>query len=200
MLELHDLTTSQVGPVSLTVASGHCIAVRGASGSGKSLLLRAIADLDPNNGTVRLAGVDRGTIPADQWRRDVALVPAETGWWDDRVSDHFDAPDAAAKLAAAVGLPDAMGWDVARLSSGERHRLAIVRALCLHPKVLMLDEPTATLDEMAARQVETLLKSRLRHGMAMIVVTHDPDQPARLNARGFVMENGRLSAAQEERG
>ena len=195
MLNLRDLTTYHVGPVNLTVGRGECVAISGASGSGKSLFLRAIADLDPNGGTVLLADKDRSIVPADQWRSDVVLVPAESGWWADRVSDHFDNPDEAAQLAAAVGLSDAMQWDVARLSSGERHRLAIVRALCLQPKVLMLDEPAATLDEQATRQVEKLLMSRLLQGMAMIVVTHDADQPARLNAQRFVMENGCLTAA-----
>ena len=149
VLQIDNLKTRLVGPVSLTVAAGECISIMGKSGSGKSLFLRAVVDLDPNEGDIRLGDQHRNLMPADKWRRLVAMVPSESGWWSDKVSDHFQPGDDPAALLAAVRLPDALGWEVSRLSSGERHRLAIVRALCGAPRALLLDEPTAALDQAA---------------------------------------------------
>ena len=77
MFKTVDLGTKHVGPVSISVARGECLAILGASGSGKSLLFRAIADLDPNQGEVSLNGRSREDMPAYEWRRQVSLVPAE---------------------------------------------------------------------------------------------------------------------------
>ena len=148
MLSVRHLSSAVLGPVSLEVAAGECVAVSGASGAGKSLFLRAIADLDANEGDVALNGVTRNTMPADAWRRHVALVPAESGWWADIVGEHFIAAPPDMGLMEALGLAtEALTWTVARLSSGEKHRLAILRALSLRPKALLLVEPSASLDE-----------------------------------------------------
>jgi len=155
-------------------------------------MLRAIVDLDPNSGEVRLDGDDRGRMPADRWRRLVAMVPAESGWWTDRVADHFDPGHDIGPMLAAIELPDALGWQVSRLSSGERHRLAIVRALSPRPRAILLDEPTAMLDETATARVEELIGEARERGAAVIVVTHDRIQAKRLAARRFRMERGRL--------
>jgi ABC-type iron transport system FetAB ATPase subunit len=192
MFALTELSTPLVGPASLTVARGACVAIEGPSGAGKSLLLRAVADLDPAEGEARLNGERRDSMPAPVWRRRVALVPAESGWWTDRVGDHFNTRDDPGALLAAVGLADALDWRVSRLSSGERHRLAIVRALAGQPSVLLLDEPTATLDAAATAQVEAVLMQALAQGIMMIVVTHDAAQPARLSADRYRMAEGRL--------
>src|SRR5262249_27350344 len=76
LLQVRDLQTKLLKPLSFSLA-GECIAVRGPSGAGKTLLLRAIADLDPNQGSVRLEGGDRSTIPGRGWRRLVGYLPAE---------------------------------------------------------------------------------------------------------------------------
>ena len=192
MLDITNLSTDLIGPVNLFIAAGECVAVLGASGSGKSLLLRAIADLDPHDGEVSLKGRRCSEMPANEWRRLVALVPAESGWWSDYVGEHFaSAPDPAA-LLEAVGLTDAFGWEVARLSTGERHRLAIARALQGHPQALLLDEPTASLDAAAAQGIENLLKQQLKHGVAVLLVTHDHGQARRLAARSYEMTGGQL--------
>ncbi len=171
--------------------------IQGASGSGKSLLLRAIVDLDPNIGDVRLDETLRNQIAAHDWRRLVAMVPAESGWWSDRVSDHFGLSEYTDELLEAIGLPDALNWEVNRLSSRERHRLAIARALSGRPSALLLDEPTATLDPAATKLVEALLTRECARGVAMIVVTHDVEQAKRLSARRFVMERGKLAPFRE---
>src|SRR3954447_5662461 len=147
MLQVCDLRTAILKPASFALAMGECIAIRGPSGAGKTLLLRAIADLDPNQGLVTLDGCDRSTIAAPTWRRLVGYVPAEPGWWAETVGEHFADRTAAAVFLNNLGFPDKTEtWPVSRLSTGERLRLALVRALIMRPKVLLLDEPTAALD------------------------------------------------------
>lgn len=192
MLSVEDLRTPLIGPVSFTLMAGECIAISGPSGAGKSLLLRAIADLDENNGTLLLDRSSRETLPAPEWRRRVAYVPAESGWWADTVEAHFlSAPDPT-ELLASVGLSDALDWEISRLSTGERQRLALVRALQLKPDVLLLDEPTSALDPPSVQRVEQLLLARLDAGCAILLVTHDAVQPRRMGAKLRHMEEGRL--------
>jgi ABC-type iron transport system FetAB ATPase subunit len=194
MLSARDLAGPVFGPVSLDVAAGECVAVMGASGAGKSLLLRAIADLDPNDGDVALNGITRNAIPANVWRRQVALVPAESGWWADIVSEHFIAAPPDMGLLDALGLgPESLDWAVARLSSGEKHRLAILRALSLRPKALLLDEPTASLDETATERLEAVLRQQNADGIPVLLVTHDAAQAERLAACVITMAGGRIT-------
>ena len=89
MLSLRDLRRPGLVEASFELADGECVGVRGASGSGKTLLLRAIADLDPNDGIVQLDGRSRADMTAPAWRRLVAYVPAEPGWWAETVGAHF---------------------------------------------------------------------------------------------------------------
>jgi ABC-type iron transport system FetAB ATPase subunit len=177
----------------LAVAAGEIVTLRGASGSGKTLLLRAIADLDPHDGEVWLDGVERSRMSGPAWRRRVRFVAAEPAWWADRVGEHFRAPDEAAAMAIEVGLPgDCMEWQVARLSTGEKQRLGLLRALEDHPQVLLLDEPTAALDAVAGQAVESLIKRLQDDGAAIVLVTHSDSQADRLADRRYVVENGRL--------
>src|SRR5436853_6018140 len=89
VLQVRDLRTSILKQASFTVSAAECIAVKGPSGAGKTLLLRAVADLDLNDGVVTLDGRDRSTIAAPLWRRLVGYVPAEPGWWAETVGEHF---------------------------------------------------------------------------------------------------------------
>src|SRR5437762_11925398 len=89
VIQNRELRTSILKRVSFTLSATECIAVKGPSGAGKTLLLRAIADLDPNQGVVTLDGRDRSTIAAPEWRRLVGYVPAEPGWWAETVGEHF---------------------------------------------------------------------------------------------------------------
>jgi ABC-type iron transport system FetAB ATPase subunit len=195
MLRIRSLRRLHLAVPRLDVAAGEAVAVTGPSGSGKSLLLRAVADLDPNEGEVSAAGVDRAAVPAPRWRRLVTYVPADSGWWADTVAEHFTAPDAARPLLRAMRLPEeVLGWEVGRLSTGERQRCALARALVQDPPVLLLDEPTAALDPDAAAAVEALLRARLEAGAAMLMVTHDAAQAARLAARVLRLEGGAVVA------
>ena len=178
----------------LELAEGQCIALGGPSGAGKSILMRAIADLDPNEGEVSLNGQSRESIPGPSWRRQVVYVPSEAGWWADRVGGHFPDPDLAAPLMMRLGLSaEALEWEVARLSTGEKQRLALTRALLASPQVLLLDEPTSGLDPAAAAKVETMLQERLADGVAIMLVTHEAKQAQRMASRHFRMEAGALT-------
>jgi ABC-type multidrug transport system ATPase subunit len=191
-LRIEGLGTGLIGPVSFDIAAGECVALMGISGAGKSLLLRAIVDLDPSIGTVWIGDRARSGMQASQWRKLVALVPAESGWWADRVGDHFPAkPDTRAAIEG-LGLADSLEWEVSRLSTGERQRLAIARAICRKPEALLLDEPAASLDERATRRVEDLIRECCRTGMAVLLVTHDRQQAERMAKRILRMSNGRI--------
>jgi UDP-glucose/iron transport system ATP-binding protein len=194
-LAVDGLTRSGLAPTSLTLERGECVGLSGPSGAGKTLLLRALADLDPNSGDVRLDGVARDAMAAPAWRRNVAYVAAESGWWDDTVGDHMADVPAAAGLLPSLGLSaDALNWPVARLSTGEKQRLALARALVLAPAVLLLDEPTSGLDADATGLVETVLRRHLSAGTAILLVSHDRDQLHRLADRRLHIVGGRLAA------
>jgi ABC-type iron transport system FetAB ATPase subunit len=195
VLTIRELKTPLIGPIDLTLQAGEAVAISGPSGAGKSLFLRAITDLDESSGHVALDGRERESMPAPEWRRKIAYVPAESGWWADRVQDHFAETADLSGLLQQVGLANARSWEIARLSTGERQRLALVRALQAAPQVLLLDEPTSALDPPSVTLVETLLKQQLEANRALLIVSHDPGQPKRLGARHFIMDKGRLSAA-----
>lgn len=186
-----------LGPIDLTVAAGECVCLSGPSGAGKTRLLRAIADLDPHAGTVSLDGVTAVRMAPPDWRRTVALLPADSRWWGERVAEHF--PRGTEPDLAQVGLPQtALQWNVERLSSGERQRLALLRVLANQPRVLLLDEPTANLDAQNTERIEALIAAyRSTHSAAVIWVSHDAQQIARVADRALSLENGRLSATVE---
>jgi len=191
LLQVRALRTNILKPASFALAAGECIAVRGPSGAGKTLLLRAIADLDPNQGLVSLEGRDRSKIPGPEWRRLVGYVPAEPGWWAETVGEHFGNWTAAAAALGKLGFPEeAKSWPIARLSTGERLRLALVRALIVGPKALLLDEPTAALDLASVEAVESLIADRIWAGLAVLWVTHDAGQARRIARRQLVVEAG----------
>ncbi len=184
------------GPYSLQVAPGQITGLQGASGAGKTLLLRAIADLDPNEGEVRLGDLVCKQIPAPDWRRTVGLLPAESFWWFDSVGEHFQVPgEQILDNLQQLGFEqDVLNWEVSRLSTGEKQRLAIVRLLQNSPRALLLDEPTASLDADNIERTESLLVSYCRQKQAPLLwVSHDARQLERvadaefyLNAEGVL--------------
>ena len=196
MLEIRRLHRPGLDALPFVLNGGECVAMRGPSGSGKTLFLRAITDLDPNEGEVLLDGIAREAISAPLWRRRVTYVAAEPGWWADTVGDHFVNWAAVAWLIDAVLLPQScQEWPVLRLSTGERQRLGLVRALVQAPRVLLLDEPTGALDPDATAAVEAMLRARFAAGMSALWVTHDAAQAARVAERALEVSGGRVREA-----
>lgn len=179
-LKIDGLGIHTCNGICLEVAPGQCIGLTGASGAGKTLFLRALADLDPHKGRMWLNGVASDEMPAFQWRRKVGLLPAESAWWHDTVKPHL--LNVSEQALFELGFdPQVLDWQISRLSSGERQRLALLRLLGRRPQVLLLDEPTANLDSANAARVEALLEQYLKtHQPMMVWVGHDLDQLHRI--------------------
>jgi putative ABC transport system ATP-binding protein len=194
LLQINQLRRLMVGPVTLAVDEGDCLCISGPSGSGKSLLLRAIADLDPHAGQAFLQGKPASAIPPDVWRTQVGLLPPESSWWLPRVNSHFrngmPVPLDRIGLSASI-----LEQPVARLSSGEKQRLALMRLLSNQPRVLLLDEPTANLDPENTRRVEAVITEYRRARKAAVIwVSHDPEQVARVANRYYELRDGSLQS------
>lgn len=194
-LTLQELCVAHVGPVDLQIKPGEIVCLSGASGSGKSLLLRAIADIIPHSGQVSLDAIQANTIPAPQWRKQVCLLPAENQWWHDQIRDHFTRLDNA--LLAALGFTESTWqWQVANCSTGEKQRLALLRLLDRQPVCLLLDEPTASLDPDNTERVEGMLRDYITAQQTPVLwVSHSREQIRRLASRHFIMRDGNLVPA-----
>lgn len=185
MLRVENLRFGPLPPLSFEVADGECLAVEAPSGTGKTRLLRAIADLDASEGHVFVDGAERGEMRADQWRRLVRYAAAEPGWWADTPRPAFPADDPArprtARLLASLGLAEELlDRPVSELSTGERQRLALARALIDEPRVLLLDEPSAALDPATAALVDEVIRYQLLSRRSVVLVSHDRAQIERL--------------------
>jgi ABC-type iron transport system FetAB ATPase subunit len=199
-LRIENLKIINLAPVQLVLEAGECVSLAGPSGSGKSLLLRAIADLDPHQGDVFLDNESCDSMEGPEWRRQVVLLAAESQWWDNTVGEHFKA-DSPGHLEQ-LGFPaDVMQWQISRLSTGEKQRLALLRLFCNQPLVLLLDEPTANLDEDSVKKVEQMIESyRKEHNAAVLWVTHDTAQRARVATRHYDIIEGRVEQVELKAG
>lgn len=193
MLRIESLEVYGLEPVSFEVAGGECFAVQGPSGSGKTVLLRALADLDPVEGQVFLDGTERNALTGPQWRKRVRYAAAEPGWWGETPREHFTHHDGMETLITSLGLQAAqLDQSIAQLSTGERQRMALARAMSDEPSVLLLDEPTGALDAKATAQAERVIKRQLNNDHAVILVSHDPAQVKRLAHRKLTIRGGKL--------
>ncbi|MCP5196923.1 MAG: ATP-binding cassette domain-containing protein [Gammaproteobacteria bacterium] len=197
-LRLEGLSTALLQDIHLTIAAGEQLFLSGTSGSGKSLLLRAIVDLDPHGGEVWLGDTPRSRLTPPEWRRQVGLLPTESHWWAETVGEHWPISTtcsrAQERLLAMLGFDsDINDWSIARLSTGERQRLALARLLLNQPRALLLDEATANLDPINRERVETVLEDyRHTHAAALLWVSHDLDQRTRLGRQRLIIREGRL--------
>ena len=140
-----------------------------------------------------LDGRDRSSIAGPEWRRLVGYVPAEPGWWADTVGEHLSDWTTALAFVRDLGFSEEVkAWPITRLSTGERLRLALIRAVIVRPKVLLLDEPTAALDPASVAGVESLIAAQLRAGLAVLWVTHDAEQARRMAHRALVIKSGQV--------
>lgn len=185
MLRLERFVFSDQPPLNIEVAEGQCLAIDGPSGSGKTRLLRAIADLDESKGHVSLDGIDRREVTAPQWRTNVRYVSAEPGWWTETPRQALapGTPNTAQlkKQLSVLNLePDLLDRHISHLSTGERQRLALIRALRDEPRAILLDEPTAALDAENTALVEELIRYQLLRQNIVLLISHDRQQIARL--------------------
>ncbi len=191
-LRLENLSSSLIKPVNLTVKAGQCLALHGPSGAGKSLLMRAIADLDVCAGEVWLDLEARSSMTPSLWRRRVAYLPAESYWWEEIVSSHAEHWDI--QLLEQLGFDkNVLEWQTSRMSSGEKQRLALARALTNSPQALLLDEPTANLDAQNISIVESVVSQYQRDQQIPIIwVSHDPEQRLRVSDQTASIDRGHL--------
>ncbi|PLR39715.1 ABC transporter ATP-binding protein [Chimaeribacter californicus] len=219
MIELNGLSVSHrqgyelrkvVHEVSLTVQAGECFGLVGPSGCGKSSLLWVMAGLNPNwDGKMRLAEhqAQPGKAFTGTLRREVQMV-----FQDPYASLHprhrlrrtlaeplklfgFDNVDDRIQQGFRhVGLDPAMADRYPhQLSGGQRQRVAIVRALLLQPKILLLDEPTSALDMSVQAEVLNLLNDLKRQdNLTMVLVSHDPDVIDHMCDHAVHMDAGRI--------
>jgi putative ABC transport system ATP-binding protein len=207
-------------PTDFTLRAGERVAITGPSGSGKSVFLRTLALLDPcDAGVVTWRGerIERAGIPA--YRRRVAYIAQRPAMLDGTVEDNLRYPytlktyrdarfdrDAAARLAREAGRgADFLDKLASELSGGEAQIAAFVRVLQLAPDVLLLDEPTASLDPASVRAIEALVgawfdggdRSDGAQARACIWVSHDPEQARRVATRHLAMSAGTLTETAE---
>jgi len=200
-LSVNRLSFLDWNPLSLTLEGGEVVCLMGESGSGKSLLLRAIADLVISEGEIALSGQRRETFEPTEWRRRVGYLPAEILWWEESVGAHFLATPTGDALRK-VNLPATVNdWSPSRLSMGERQRLGILRMLDREPEVLLLDEPTSNLDDKSASVVEnTILKYVEERSTPALWVTHSETQARRVGTRILEMKAKALTEREAKTG
>jgi len=189
-LNLVAITPKLTQHFNFTVFAGQCMGISGPSGIGKSVLLKAIADMLPHQGEIYLGELESQSVPAPQWRKKVALLPAESQWWFDRVGEHFSAYDES--LFSYFGFEEAvMDWQIAHLSSGEKQRLACIRVLMNQPEALLLDEPTANLDKQNRALLEKLISHyQCQHNIPALWISHDQEQLQRVSDSLLILNEG----------
>jgi ABC-type iron transport system FetAB ATPase subunit len=171
--------------------------ISGPSGSGKTRLLRVVADLDAHYGDIWLDGRHRSEFKGHQWRRQVGMLPTESHWWRNDAASHFATLPGTEALEGLRLKAIVLKRPIDQLSTGERQRLALLRLLANAPRVLLLDEPTASLDADSAGHVEAGVRAYVEEtGAAVIWVSHDENQAKRLATRRYTMNAGRLTAAE----
>jgi tungstate transport system ATP-binding protein len=183
---------------SLQLHRGERLALVGANGSGKTTLLRLLHGLVPHSGRRQVQALPGGRTPvvAMVFQRPFVLSLSvrfnlHVGLWLHGVPRAERAARCQQALVR-VGLQDLAGRDARTLSGGQMQRLALARAWALQPDVLLLDEPTASLDPSAKREVEQLIEDLARDDVTLVFATHNLGQAKRLATRVAYLEGGRL--------
>jgi len=186
----------------LVLNQNEIVGLTGGSGSGKSTILRIVVDLlTPESGIITVLGKPISEWDPRELRRNVILVPQESQMFAGTIRDnlvwglskHEETidDDSLCEILGEVKLDSLKLDDEAfNLSGGEKQRIAIARALVMNPEALLLDEPTAALDEEAALAVENVLNDVIRkRQIGILIVTHNKDQAHRFTSRIIEMEN-----------
>ena len=199
--------------VSFAAAPGELLAIMGSSGSGKTTILRAVGGLDPiAHGTIDIDGIQltAGGLPRGQRLRDLhrrvgivfqfhhlfAHMTALHNVWLAPVHvlqrPRADAERAARALLEMLGVADRADSMPHELSGGEAQRVAIARALAMEPPVLLMDEPTASLDPARRGELATTLRELAAQGRTVIVATHDDEFARACAHRVVLVDAGRV--------
>ncbi|MFQ3293573.1 MAG: putative ABC transport system ATP-binding protein [Halobacteriales archaeon] len=193
-----------VDDLSLSIDAGDTVAIVGPSGAGKSTLLRLLDRLaEPTEGTVLLDGTDYRELPPQELRRRVGLVPQSPALREGTVAENVTVGprlrgesvprSRVEELLDRLELSGYADRDAKTLSGGEAQRVAIARTLVNDPDVLLLDEPTANLDDDTRSQVEDLLIDVIEDvEMTTVFVSHQRAQARRLGERIVEFEEGRV--------
>ncbi len=209
MLELESISVAagdfRLSDISLTIAEGECHAVLGPSGSGKSTLLNAVLGvLPPQSGRIHLHGEDITSRPIE--RRGLGYMPQQIGLFPHlSVRDNLlysprarGVPPAQYKLLLdmlieATGIGELLGRFPRTLSGGERQRVGLVRALASQPRLVLLDEPFASLNESLRRELWWLVRElQRRQKLTVLLVTHNLIEAYLLAGRISVLMGGRI--------
>ena len=185
--------------VSFAIRQGESVALWGANGAGKTTLLRALLGVMPFDGEVRIAGLDVRR-QGRQARRLVGFVPQEIAFPEMTAGEalalfarlHGAPRQRIAALAARLGLQDELDKRVQELSGGRKQRLALAVALVADPPLLLLDEPSSSLDAAARRELADHLLALKGEGKTLIFSSHRADEVMRLADRVIHLEDGRL--------
>ena len=194
--------------LSLRIAAGERVALVGPSGAGKSTLLNLLLRLyEPTAGRVLIDGIDIRRFTRDSLRREIGIVLQDNILFGVSVRENIaygrpdaplDAIEAAARSARAhefiVDLPEGYDTEIgergATLSGGQRQRLCLARALVKEPAILVMDEPTASIDAVSARLINEAV-ARVHRNRTLIVISHEYSDMASYD-RILVLQNGRL--------
>jgi len=200
--------------VSLQVAKGERLAVVGPTGSGKSVLLRALAILDQSDVEEILFEGQSALDDVLRYRSQVMYLQQRPTLIEGTVEDNLRFPF---ELHIHHGRPFDRAWHHRQLeefgrgesffekssdnlSGGERQLVALLRALQLEPAALLLDEPTAALDDAATRGLETVLLDWMNEHRALLWVSHDPAQAERVATRVLQIQSGQIDTRQSAEG
>lgn len=195
--------------IDISVHKGEVLVVLGPSGCGKSTLLRCINALEPlNGGSVKLDGeiVDAKSKNLSQLRQKIGMVFQSYDLFPHKtIIDNIilapmkvqkrkktEAKAEAEQLLKRVGLWEKRNAYPRQLSGGQKQRAAIVRALCMHPEIMLFDEVTAALDPEMVREVLDVMLELAKGGMTMIIVTHEMKFAEAIADRVIFIDNGKI--------
>jgi len=207
VLVVEDLSLTRGGRrvlhgISATFERNKVSTVVGPSGSGKTSLLRCLNRLeDPDEGSVRLDGTDIRTMEPTALRRRVGMIFQVPLLFPGDVRSNLayglDGPSKTQMVDSleASGLSESfLERDAQALSVGQAQRACIARALVRDPEVLLMDEPTSSLDKDAAARIESLIGRLVADGLTIVLVTHDLEQAKRIGSRALLLVDGRVAA------
>ena len=186
-----------IAPLSIEIAAGPSTVILGANGAGKSVLMRLLHGLlAPTAGRVAWSGAEPGRRQAMVFQRPVllrrsALANVTYALELARVP-RAERERLAVEALESVGLLPLASRPARTLSGGEQQRLALARAWALHPEVLFLDEPTASLDPSSTREIERVIQAFDAAGTKIIMATHNLGQARRLGDEVLFLHQGRL--------